>query len=198
MKKVISYALLGLLMLGSCRRSLNVNDYIKYVHEEKNGLRKVVQIDGWEYSLQYKPYDYIFCMESGNNNTGREKRIKSLKGTAWFNISFRRIDGSITPLKYNISSLDEYDARLDYFLNRATKNIKLIYGADTLPPMSYLFENNYNLAPQETMVVGFDLPGTPAQPEKDMQLCYYDPVLKNGIIKALYKEEDLKRIPKLN
>jgi hypothetical protein len=96
---------------------------------------------------------------------------------------------------YGITSLDEYNLRLDYFLNRAKDDIKLLYGSDTLHPSSYLFENNYNLTPQETIVVGFNLPGNDPFPIKDMQISYCDRIYKNGIIKTTYRSEILKQIP---
>ena len=121
--------------------------------------------------------------------------MESLKGTAWFNISIKRADGSITPLKYGIANLDEYNQRLNYFLNNAKDDIRLIYDADTLRPSAYLFENNYNLTPQETMVVGFTLPVSEDRPEKAMQLSFTDQVYKNGIIKVMYSREVLNKIP---
>ena len=75
--------------------------------------------------------------------------------------------------------------------------MRLIYGTDTLSPMSYEFENHFNLTPQETMMVGFCLPKSESAPEKDMQFSYNDQELKNGIIKVMFSKNIMKSIPNL-
>jgi len=201
MKKAIKYGLfLCVLYTSSCsQKNLGTNAYLKYVQDIDNGLKKVIRTGEWEYTMQYKPYDYIICQECRNACTEdiRKERMKTLLGTAWFNISFKRANADVSPLKYQVSSPEEYNNRLDYFLNHTAKDIQLIYGGDTLRPSSYLFETNYNLTPQETIVVGFLLPGEKGQTDNDMQLTYTDRVFKNGIIKATYSSETLHKIPKL-
>lgn len=184
----------------ACRQKLKPAAYVQYVENVKNGLRKTVKVAEWEYTVQYRPADLITLTESkGIYNAGFvKKRATQLQGTAWFNISFRLADGKVSPMRYDLSSRQEYEVRFNYFLNEAVKAIKLIHaGKDTLAPMSYLFENNYNLTPQETMIVGFQLPTGTAVGDNDMQLCYEDRIFKTGIIKTQFKKEDLDNIPKL-
>jgi hypothetical protein len=201
MKVASKYGLLIVLILtAGCRQKLAPAAYMQYVQDVKNGMRKTVKVAGWEYSVQYRPADLIMLIESKGvyNSSYAVKRMAQLKGTAWFNISFRLADGKVSPLRYDLSSRQEYDERLNYFLNEAGRCIKLVCcGKDTLRPMSYLFENNYNLTPQETMIVGFQLPSGTSAAEDDMQLCYEDHVFRNGTIKALFRKEDLQNIPKL-
>lgn len=201
MRVLNSYFLLLLCILAaSCKQRLEPSSYMQYVQDTKNGLRKVVNVGVWEYWVQYRPAELITLIESRgvNNPAFVSKRTEQLKGTAWFNISFRLADGKISPLRYDLSSRQEYDTRFNYFLNEATTAIKLIHaGRDTLTPMSYLFENNYNLTPQETMIVGFQLPKGTAIGDNDMQLCYDDRVFKTGTIKTIFRKEDLRNIPKL-
>lgn len=183
----------------SCNRhSLNQPDYVRYVQDDRNHLKKVVKVQDMEFDIQYKPYDYIMLLESRNNPAyDKAKRLKQLEGTAWFNITFRKTNTEMSALKEGAASLDEYDQRLNYFLNYAAKDIRLVYGGDTLKPASYLFENNYNVGPEETMVVGFIFPGKDPKPVKDMQISYYDRLFHNGIIKASFSAETIKDIPNL-
>jgi hypothetical protein len=202
MRKGISYFITALLLVfaTACHRDLKPVAYVSYIQGDGNGLKKTIIIDKWEYTMQYKPYDYIIMQETKGKAAGYDinKRRAGLKGTAWFNITFKLADGHISPLRYDLASRDDYDRRFNYFLNQAVHSIQLVYDSkDTLYPTDYLFENNYNLTPQETMVVGFELPGRPDKPQKDMQLCYNDQVFKNGIIKAFYKSKDLNNIPNL-
>ena len=199
MKGLTNACLILLLLQCSCRQQLKPSAYIKYVKDSSNGLVKTTTIDGWEYVMQYKPADYIIYLEARGVYTDSfvTNEQNRLKGTVWFDINIRRTDGSITPLRYGVSSLDEYDTRLDYYLNHAQQDIALAYGNDTLKPMSYLFENNYNLTPQQTMVVGFALPDSQTSIKAPMQLSYRDRIFKNGIIKATYRLKDLQHIPHL-
>jgi hypothetical protein len=198
MKGRIRYCVVALLLACSCHSELAPQQYVQYVQDINNGLRKAVKVAEWEYLIQYRPADLIILTENKGalKNNMQNKRKEQLKGMAWFNISFRLVDGKVSPLRYDLSSRGEYDIRLNYFLNEAAKSIKLICGTkDTLVPVSYLFENNFNLTPQETMVVGFQLPA--GREGGDLQLSYEDKVFKTGTIKTIFKKEDLENIPKL-
>ena len=188
-------------MLGvsSCSKTMSADAYLKYIESPENGYRKVVQVDGWEYTFQYKPYEYILCKEFHGLKKSElyKKRMEQLKGTAWFNIYFKRIADTVSPLRYRINSLDEYNQRLTYYLSSAAGKLKLYYGKDTLTTMSYLFETNYNLTPQETMVVGFALPVHDESPQRDMQISYHDVVFNNGIIKSKFEKALLINNPNI-
>jgi len=187
------------LSLASCKKNMKAGEYVSYVSKNDNGLRKNTVVDGFEFCMQYRPYDYIILMESKGNfkSYDLEKRSSELKGTAWFSITIKRSDNNSTPLRYGITSIEEYNQRLNYYLNEAKKDIWLVYDNETIHPASYLFENNYNLTPQETIMVGFFLPAGEDYPKKNMQLSYNDQVFKSGIIKATYSEDALRNIPNL-
>ena len=201
MKKAIRFLglLFWLVAFASCRKSMKPGPYVQYVTDSSNGLLKKIVVDGWQYSIQYCPPDYIMLLESSNQvkQFDKDKRKEQLEGTAWFTITFRRIDNNISSLRYGISTQEAYNDRLSYFLNKASSGMRLVYGADTLLPSAYEFENHFNLTPQETMVVGFCLPKTETKPSKDMQFSYFDQELKTGIIKFLFRKKTLKNIPNL-
>ncbi len=201
MRKVINATILAvvLICLDGCKQRLKSDDFVQYIHSEDKGLRKVKAIGGFEYNIQYRPYDYIMLMECKGDWTHyeKEKRGAELKGTSWFSLSIKRSDNEISPLRYGISSLEDYNSRLNYFLNEAERDIWLVYDGKTIQPASYFFENNYNLTAQETIVVGFFLPEGELKPVKSMQLCYNDRTFNTGIIKSNFSEEALKNIPNL-
>jgi hypothetical protein len=200
MRKVIKcFIPLLLSCLVCCKPALKPAEYVRYVTSRDNGLKKAVEADGFEYDMQYRPHDYVVLMETKGQASAQsiKARLAELSGTAWFTISIRRSDNKVTPLRYGITSMEEYNSRLSYLLNEASNSIWLVYGSDTLHPKSYLFENNYNLTPYETMVVGFYLPEGDVSPTKNMQLSYDDRIFKNGIIRATYTEQSLKNIPNI-
>jgi hypothetical protein len=173
----ILIAVLSMFAMAGCHKKMvSPSDYVKYISAENNGLKKTVIVSGWEYSLQYRPSEFIVLSESQGQWTKKnmQARMNQLSGVAWFSITIKRVDNSISPLKYGVSSNEEYERRLDYFLNKAKTNIWVTYGSDTLVPVSYLFENNFNLTPQETMLAGFLLPNKDKAPDRDLQLSYLD------------------------
>jgi hypothetical protein len=186
MRKVNSWALIALIWMGCGER----NNPIGYAEDADNGLKKEITIGKIHYKVQYKPADYIIATENPDSAQKRQRQ-EQLKGMVWFNISFS-VDGyNQSPLRYQIADLNEYTQRQDYYLNQAAKDIYLLYGKDTLYVDSYWFENNQNLTPYETMIVGFKLPVGISEPAQDLKLSYYDRIFKNGIIKAIIKKEDL-------
>ncbi len=196
MRKATSIGLILFLVMSSCKKQLDTASYMSYIQNPENGLRKKVALGQMTYTFQYKPSAYIGIQEQLGGKVFDE-RLKGLKGTVWFNISFVAGDGSSSPLRFKATA-EEYEARYNYFLTMASKDIKVLYGEkDTLQQLAYLFENNYNLTPHETMVIGYRLPEGVDSPEKEIQISYYDQVFKNGIVKVKYSASTLKNIPEL-
>ncbi len=186
---------LVLLLLSACgRKDYSTKSYMAFVQSPESGLYKQLSISGWEYEIQYRPYDYTILLESRNgySDSLKKARLDQLKGTAWFSIKFRKENSDQSPLRVGVSSLDEYQQRYVYYMSNAMNDISLIYGQDTLHPMSYVFETSYNVAPFETMIVGFDLKNGDKMPGEHMQLIFLDRVFKNGIVKASFEKSSLK------
>lgn len=193
-----SVLLLAVCLLSACKYYdwLSAEDYISYVENEENGMVKNIEIDGWKYNIQYKPADYILLHEHNTEAENRERK-KQLEGTAWFNITVIQKDGKGSPLRYHVNTQEEYQSRYNYYLYQAGSDISLVWNGDTLHPVSYIFENNYNLAPQETMVAGFILPEKATEKVTDVQLVYKDRLLGTGIIKAKFYQKDISSLPQL-
>lgn len=190
MKQVIKFMILGIFLTG-CNME---KDPVKYSEAEDNGLRKKVIVDKTVYTIQYKSPNYIIKKEH-LDPARQADRIKQLEGMIWLNISLS-IDGfNQSPLRYQVSGLEEYTARQDYYLNKAPKDMYMLYGKDTLYVNSYWFENNQNLLPYETIVVGFRLPANISKPEQDLSFSFYDRVFHNGIIKSVFRKEDIQSVP---
>lgn len=189
--------LMSSIVLWGCtgHQKLAPKDYIHYVEDEDNGLVKTVTIGSINYIFQYKPVVYMVAQESGNStNEQIKKRLSELSGTVWFNIKLENNTGNGSLLRSGVQSTAEYQARYDYFLNQASRDIKLVYKGQELKPSSYSFENNYNLTPVETIVVGFVLPDS-AELNAELQISFFDRVFKNGIIKTVFSKSSIVNIP---
>lgn len=176
----------------ACNRKLNDQEFLAFAKDFDNNIHKTIVVGEWNYDVQYKPSRLIVINERITNADEFIKREKQLSGTVWFNISIKHVKENCNPLKFKVSGTEEYNERLDYFLNAAREEITLDYGNTRLKPTGYLFENNYGLTPNETMVVGFEIPDE--APREDMLLVYNDRLLRNGIIKIMFYKKDTKKI----
>lgn len=193
MKVIKLLILCSLPFLVSCSFQRKEENIVKYSESEKSGLHKVVTIGECVFSFQYKPAAYILEAEHLQTPEEIQKRKQQLDSMVWFNISISIKEQNQSPLRYKINGLPEYEARLNYYLNEAAGDLLLTTGSDTLFPVAYWFENNHNLTPKETMVVGFRLPFD-NYPAHDLHLSYYDRVFKSGIIKVLINKKDIDKI----
>lgn len=188
------FLLLGAcLMLMSCKREKS--DVVRYVENKDNGLLKEVDLGDNIFLVQYTPVSYMLKKEGlkkGSENF--EKREKALTGSIWFNIQLKIRNYAESPLRYHVDGLEAYQNRLNYYLNQAPHDIGLIYGKDSIAASSYWFENNQNLLPYETMIVGFTLPGNEKKVTKDIQLVFFDRVFGNGIIKVFFSKNNINKV----
>lgn len=196
--------LLLLLFLAGCmgRRpdQLSPDAYIRYVEEQGNQLSTTIKSGIWSYTIQYKPGNYIALKELDPDSVTGErisKRTGSLEKTVWFNVHIGVAGKGDDPLKYQVADLQDYNRRLDYFLNRAGTNFRLLYGdKGDMEQIGYYFENNYNVKPEVVLIIGFKIPD--ALPKELMTLEYADELFNAGILKFTVPETAVKQIPTLS
>lgn len=193
MHKVIKL-MAGLLLLvaaSSCTKHLDNRAFVAHMKDPGNGACKKVTLDKWHYTFQYLSPAYLQMLDKDDN--GKAIETKRHDGYVTMSIAFNNSSASNSPLRQDINNYEEYQARLNYYIGEAAKDISISYGGNPLQVANYHFETNYNLTPQETMVFNFKLPSEDL-PGQDIQVSYYDRVFKNGIIKVLFKGSDLKRL----
>lgn len=191
----IATVLLLLLMEACTPKSLKPKDYISYLEDEENGLTRKNEINHWQYTLQYEPRDLILLRE---NKVGDLSRTKELDGTLHFKFQFRYLDAGVHPLKINIKSMEEYNQRLNYFLNQAQKDFTIEYQNTELHPIGYLFETQFGLVPYETINLIFALPDGEKSLTHPFEFKYVDHCFGNGIIKYSFNPNAFEKVPKLN
>lgn len=192
MKRLINLLLPGLLLMLSCKggvQHFSISELDAYAGSEKSGWVQQKSYNGINYAVKYRPASLIAVNEEEPDSV-RVKRQETLNKMYRFNIDILVEGSSQSPLRYGISGLDEYNARLDYFLNQASKDIWLIDGTDTLRPSAYWFENNHNLTSHETIVLNFDNTNIKSE---HIQLAFNDRLFRNGIIKASFQKSDLDK-----
>ncbi len=177
---------------------LPVADYLEWVRNPENGLRKEKEIDELGFQLQYKPYEYIICLEERVNeipDTLLQKKLAELEGVQYYDLKISLKEGEGEILKFNISSADQYNKRVKYFAFEMQNDIQLVEGNDTLPCLLYHFERTYDVAPSCTILLGFNYDKTKAGKQKT--LLVYDRTFNKGLLKFTFKENKFLNLPKL-
>ena len=201
--------LAGLIFIGGCSsvESLQPDQYVRWVENEENGLRTSKSIGNFNFTLQYKPIEYVVVKEEREPRLKKEvlkRRKEELKGMQYFTLKMESKDGRTEALKNGITEPNEYYSRLEYFTTWVNADIKLVEGKDTLPCVLSHFERNYGLAPFNNLVIAFDLEdedsilhaSTPGV-EKDKLIIFNDRVLGSGPLKFRIKQSSINNIPKL-
>jgi len=188
MRKAIRYIPL-LFVLAGChsKGTLRAGAYIS---EMEKVFKKKVVSGNMEYNIQYAPAAYMICKElSGNiadsNKELFNKRIKEMKGYVFFIINIKLKNGQ---------TVSNPDDMVMYYQSEASKDMSLHEKERSIPPSVWNFENNYGLAPYNTIVAGFE--DGSDEPE-DVQLIFNDNYAHTPMVKVAFTKEELKKLPQL-
>ena len=188
-----------LLLLTGCGRpaSLRPEAYMQYVQEDKDLVRKVVA-GGYEYTVCLATAEYMACKEhnAGDPVAKVAARAKELSGYMYFLI---KLGTTVENRKANPQATQDYrvahaDEMVAYYDQQAAMDISLECGGRTLRPVTYLFENNYGLVADNTIVVAFEVGQTP----EDLSLTFNDRYTKVPLIKAAFSKQGIRDLPGLN
>ncbi len=107
----------GILICQSCQsnQKLNWGDYQSWIASQESGLNKTLQIEGFNFNLQFIPAAYSAINDM--HNTGIAKSAfdslkMNYKNSFMFLVKVSREDQS-SPLKTGVSNRLEYEYRLD-------------------------------------------------------------------------------------
>ena len=142
MKKVVYIFSIGFLLLA-CKSKLSPKEYVKTIRSEEMGLVQSSGNENFNFSVQYKPLEYIAVLEQRDNASEETvaSRTKELKGLQYYNIKIQSLKGEDV-LKSGIQEEKEYYNRLNYLSTFLKQDLYIIQGKDTLSPALYQFERN--------------------------------------------------------
>ena len=191
----------GVEALSGVSKNANILEpkaYVDWVQALGNGLKKDKRFEDITFSVQYKPLEYIVCMEERKIRIEDSlvlRKVNELSDMQYFDLKISLNEGGGELLKYQLSSPQQYSERVNYFAFGLQKDIVLVEGTDTLPCALYHFERAYDVTPSSTFLLGFSL-GKNKSPESKT-LILYDRTFNKGTIKMAFDKHDLQKIPKL-
>jgi hypothetical protein len=194
------FPVLIICMLTSCKKKeLECNEFIRWIENEDNGLRVTKKIDDYNFTLQYKPFEYIFLLENKSLKPSLvdfNARKNEMGGMQYYTL---RISSESTRELMNVGNQQETDyyGKLEYFTSFMNDDICLVQNGDTLPCLLFHFERNYGLSPNNDFVLGFES-GAKQVEGGERTIIYNDQVLGTGKVKFSISNQDINYAPKLH
>ena len=178
---------------------LEPEKYAAWVKDKQYGLRKEKEITDIVYSVQYKPVDFLIIQETRGKALSAaemDEKRQDYAGTEFYELRIALKEQSGELLKYDLSSPQQYQERVQYMAFDMQKDIKMVLnGTDTIPCAMYHFERAYDVTPFASIQLGFNL--TKEDQEKEHTLVINDKLFNKGLIKFTYQPIDYKNIPKI-
>jgi hypothetical protein len=199
MRKVIK-VLLIILCCSSCHSGgrLRPTDYVKFLDNPDNQFISKQVFGDKEYSIQLATAEYMLAheLEASDSSALYAQRLKELKGFVFFLIKMGATAESRKQQGGNRVSEQQLkvDDMVAYYDQQAIMDISLMSGEKELKPSTYVFENNYDLSPYNTIVIGFEV----GELNQDLTLNFNDRYTQTPAIRASYSKEQLSSLPKLN
>jgi hypothetical protein len=179
--------------------TLAKNEYIQFVIDPANGLLVNKQVGNFIFSLLYKPEPFVAISNQASDSLTKEnyeRELNESKDLQYFTCKIKIIDHNSEFLKYKLSSMAEYEQRVDYFAFRMQQDIKLIEGKDTLDCVLYHYERNYGTAPNAVFSIGFPKSKNDSL-VYDKTLSYDEKVFGLGKVNITISKENIVRIPEI-
>lgn len=182
--------------VGCGTRALSPEEYMGWVQEEKNGLVQTKQSGDYQFTLFYKPYDYVIASELDNismlDNDKYRTLQEEIKGMEYFTfkISFKG-QKSILDAAGNIEQRDELNNYFDY---KIQNDFKMIINGDTVGCQLSHFEKSRGIVPYSTFVLGFS---KQREPDESISFIYDDQLFGTGPIVFDFNNNIISTLPEL-
>lgn len=197
--RILLFAFLFLHM-GCSLGKYSPSDYMQWVEAEENGLRLTQSFSEIDFTLQYKPTDYIIAQEiSGNKLTTNaiDSRRIGLEKQMHFNFIIHAKNSTQSPL-HNGETREEYLDKMYYIFSSGEDDFAVRVGTKTVACSFCHLEQNYGLAPSVTLVLAFDCSDfnlTDEIKEHGISFLYNDQLFGFGQIRMRIDKNAVNEIP---
>lgn len=197
MRVTALYAIV-LIIASSCANIVKPDKMVEFVENPENGLFAEKEMQGVQYRTHFRPVEY---MASAEFLKKPEKTISEIinevSGLQYFSFEISNKENKGDVLKKNVTSMDEYFQRIEYFSYMAQNDFTLVDGSDTLDCVLYHYERSYNLTPSHRLLLAFPAKKADDSGKQDKILSYNDQVFGSGRINLCITADNIQKIPKL-
>jgi hypothetical protein len=190
--------LLILTLMGCGKQTLPPDEFIAWVENSSHGLSVKKEFKDVEFQVLFKPAQYIVAKELANGGIAKQdvpQRLKDLEGMQYFTLRIKATD-SDELLSANAVNEEQYNQRLEYFMDAIQSDISLIDGKDTLPCALSHYERTYGLAPYNNFVLAFSKPKTKGNDNITSKIIVFnDKIMGTGKVMLKIESKDLNNVP---
>jgi hypothetical protein len=191
--------LLLVLIISGCGKPAKLPpvSYVHYLEDQEHELVRKVIAGDYEYTIQLATPEYMACKgQAADSSSGLSARIAELKGHLFFIVKMNRTEQKrmASGTMEEATRHSEADALVAYYDQQAAQDITLETGTGSnLHPVTYHFEQNYGLAPYNTMIAGFETgPVT-----EDISFVFNDRLRNIPQVRASFSKSVLQELPQL-
>lgn len=180
---------------------LSRSEYIEWIIDENNGLNVEKRINEFIFKSQFKPdeFEALLHLNSDNQTTNSAlfEKVEEIKDAQYFTLSIACPEANGDILKFKVSDVNEYYARVEYYSFNVQNDITLIDGKDTLQCALCHFERTYSSAPVIKLILAFPESKQPREKESCHKKTLYfdDRVFSCGKVNIEITEEAVCSIP---
>jgi hypothetical protein len=182
--------------LTSCaKKELYPAEYISWVDSPESSLSDKKIIGDYEFTVQYKPADYLALRELKHQEPTSAllaEKSKAYQSLHYFVFKIATIKHDKDIIKTVAQSPEDYQQVLAYFISGIKDDFTLLEGDDTLACKFQTFERTYNIEPYTTFIVAFDR--EPKDPQ-NLTFIYDDKILGCGPVSLKFDKSILTSIP---
>jgi hypothetical protein len=196
--RLILLLYISLISFSGCRpKTLSPKDYVSYVTNPKHKLLQEKAIANYIISVQYKPLDFVTLIEY-RRQTGVVQSFDSIRSQMdslqQYTVKIKPKKGNTSLIKSGAGSAEEIFNRIEYLSFDMIKDFYILENGDTNKCKIFHFERTYDLNPELTFLLGFEVNKNKSQ-INDRTFIYEDKVFGLGKIKFLFPSDAIKNIP---
>lgn len=195
-----NFLFLGIVLafgLSACQPDqLAPREFSEWVENPANGLNNQREMGEYQLSAQLMPIPYQAIQLHKASLNAEHLSEMEIELTESLDIHFTMApqEGEMSFLKYNLSSLEEYQERVNYLSFEMDEYVYLLNGNDTLRPNLYHFERTFDLSPAAHFLLSFP---RPKMLEGDVILILEDHYFGMGPVRFRFDLSRLSQLPLL-
>lgn len=193
----VTFLTILLFAMISCENKSSPVEYKEYVESETNGLRVKSVKQKLEFTLQFKPIDYILLNEQIKLLDKSEilMRRNALGNMQYYNFRIKS-DGTFRVLDYKCKDDVDYFKRIAYCSGDIQRDFYILQGTDTLQCKLFNFVRNYEMAPYIDFVLAFE-GAKKSTLDESRSFIYEDKIFGVGTITLQISKNSLEKLPSL-
>ncbi|MCH8903121.1 MAG: hypothetical protein IIA45_04320 [Bacteroidetes bacterium] len=190
-------------LVSNCSKTaLPPHEFAQWVEHENNGLKVYKNIGDYEFTLQYKPVEYIALNQLKHKKlTSKvlDDKINELNELQYFTFQIALKDKNTSIIDAARGDPEMFEQLVNYFSFGMQNDIQLLEGDKLKDCVLFHFERSYGLTPYNRFVLAFanDLNNDNKSSEKDKIFLFNDHVLGVGPMKMKIQTHDLDKIPNI-